>query len=187
MLIYLTLNLWFRIFKNQFVMKSKFALFIMIIVCIQVDAQDITIIQNYKVVSGKSISRDIPDLVALLKVDANHFENKMKSIGCQMSYNDDFCPVAVEQVKAEYYAEDTYIITKCPKFVSLLWYGPMENSGIKKIRDKLMPHFVGQKSDGDGFLFSIDNIEYLITVKRSSMDDHPEIAVEKLSIYYYNK
>lgn len=117
--------------------------------------------------SGVCVERSIDNFIAITNLKKSDFEAQMKSLGASISYNEDFCVIAAEQLASGIsLGHEAFIFMKCDNAVKVIWYGRESESGFKIIMELLEPYYLGAKEGVRGYGIVRGNEHYLFTIER---------------------
>jgi hypothetical protein len=148
-------------------MKYIIAILLVIFNCIQCYSQSLTTIRAPWIFSGVCIERSIDNFIAITNLKNGDFEEQMKLLGADISYNEDFCVIASEQLAAEtLIGSEVFIFMKCDGGLKVIWYGSENQSGFKKFVELLEQNYLGEKNGSRGYAISRGEASYLFTIDR---------------------
>lgn len=151
-------------------------------------SQQVPVISNPGMASGRSITREPSELTRLLALDQSQFESLMRGTGCNIQYDDKYCPIAAEQIgRPDMFGGEHFLVSRCENYAYLLWYGSADKSGMRNIRNKLMPYSIGRREGSEGFLVPANGRKYLFTLERKVLDASRGAYYEKLFIHPTNE
>ncbi len=144
--------------------------------CCHIYSQTLAKVNSSYIHSGVCIERSIDNFITISKMSRIDFESQMKSTGANITYSENFCVVAAEQISGEGLKTngldgESFIFQKCDDGVQIIWYGSENASGFKNIMDKLQPYYLKTVNNVRGYGVSKEGEEFLFTLERSRKGD----------------